>query len=173
MLSPIGPPIQMRLGETLTLKCEHEVEKMREFLKGFSATQSQWKILDAILRSLRAQPELAGCSVPCITFKQVAHFFQPVTPGDLCTYSYEITRSKGEGFFRIRGREEKIVLTVFCEQTYADYLPGNWESSYLYDISISYRLPDGIRRVIKLNDLDAEPVVAKFGGKRLAPKATT
>jgi hypothetical protein len=141
---------------------------MREFLNGLSVTRSQWTMLDAILRSLRAQPELAQCGVPCITFKQMAHFFEPLTPGDPCTYSYEITRSKGEGFFRIRGSKEKITLRVFCEQTYADYLPSNWESSYLHSIFISYRLPDGIRRVIKLNDLDAEPVVVKFGGKKFA-----
>lgn len=71
MFSPIGPPIQMRLGETLMLKCEQEVEKMKEFLKSLSVTQSQWKMLDAILRSLRSQPELAGCSVFGILLKKL------------------------------------------------------------------------------------------------------
>jgi hypothetical protein len=60
---------------------------------------------------------------------------------------------------------------VFCEQTYANYLPSNWSSSYLYDIAIAYRLSDGIRRVIKLKDLDDEPVLMKFGGKTFAPRS--
>lgn len=145
---------------------------MKEFLNGLSVTRSQWTMLDAILRSLRAQPELAHCGVPCITFKQIAHFFEPLTPDDPCTYSYEITRSKGDGFFRIHGSKEKIHLRVFCEQTYADYLPSNWDDSYLHSIFISYRLPDGIRRVIKLDDFDAEPVLVKFGGKKFVPQKT-
>jgi hypothetical protein len=144
---------------------------MKEFLKDLSVTQSQWAMLDAILRALRSQPELANCSIPCITFKQVAHFFQPVTPDDPISYSYEITRSSGKGFFRVRGCEDKITLRVFCEQTYANYLPSNWSSSYLYDIAIAYRLSDGIRRVIKLKDLDDEPVLMKFGGKTFAPRS--
>lgn len=138
---------------------------MKEFLKDLSVTQSQWTMLHAILRSLRAQPELSECSVPCITFKQVAHFFEPLTPDDPCTYRYEITRSKGTGSFRVRGCKEKIALRVFCQQTYGDFLPSNWADSYLYKIFIAYRLPDGIRRVIKLDNLDAEPVLVKFGGK--------
>lgn len=161
----------MCLGEILTLKCEQKVRKMKEFLRNLSATQSQWAMLDAILRSLRAQTELDSCSIPRITFRQIAHFFEPVTPDDPCTYHYEITRSRGEGFFKIIGCEEKITLRVFFEQIYADFLPSNWRGSYLYHIFISYRLPDGIRRVIKLSDLDADPVLVKFGGKKFASQA--
>ncbi len=149
---------------------------MEEFLNGFSVTRSQWTMLDAILRSLRAQSELANCGVPCITFKQVAQFFEPMTPDSPRHHGgYTVTRSEGQGYFTMIGSRKKIGLKVFCEELHTNGLllcDNGYEFvvDYTHAVFVSYRLPDGIRRVIKLDGLEADPVVVKFGGKKFAPQ---